>query len=369
MSALRSLSLSVLVSLSSAMPSSAQTVYLGNNGDALRAADFDAATGQLSHERVVAPIAKASFLARSRDGQQLYAVTEAQGGTVHAFAVAPDGALTALNSRPSGGAGPCDVALSPEGRMLAVANYSGGSVSVFPVALPSGALGERVAFFQHSHAANVFARRQEKPHAHGVTWSHDGARLYVPDLGGDRVYVYQRDPANDTFAPHPTQPWLALPPGSGPRHAAFSPEGTHLYVINELANTVAVFAPAPDDAAKLVLAQTITTLPAEGFSGASTTAEIAVHSAGHTVYASNRGHDSLALFARDVATGLLTARGHVAVPAHPRHFTLSPDARWLLVAGRDANAIASFAVEPTNGALTPASAPTFSTAAPLCVRF
>jgi 6-phosphogluconolactonase len=369
---LRSLLLGVIASLFFAMLSPAQTVFLGNNSDALRAADFDAVTGQLANERSVAPIAKASFLARSRDGQQLYAVNDAQGGTVHAFAVASDGALTVLNSRPSGGAGPCDVALSPDGRLLAVANYSGGSVSVFPVALPAGTIAESVAFFQLTHAANVFAGRQEKPHAHGVTWSPDGTRLFVPDLGGDRVYVYRRALSSDTLEPHPTQPWLELPPGSGPRHAAFSPDGAHLYVINELSNTVAVFTSAPgpvaDGASHFILAQTIPTLPA-GFAGANTTAEIAVHPAGHTVYASNRGHDSLALFARDARAGLLTASGHVAVPAHPRHFALSPDARWLLVAGRDANAIAAFSVAPSTGALTLSASPIFSITRPLCVRF
>lgn len=347
-------------------PMNAAPVFFGNYADSIRAADFDPATGRLTGERAVAELAKASFLAKSANGRFLYAVAERAGGGLHAFALTPDAALTPLNSRPSGGAGPCDVALSPDGRLAAAANYGGGSVIVYRVEA-DGRLGEKAAFFQHDHAADVFAGRQKKPHAHGVTWSPEGRLLLVPDLGGDRAYLYACDPAKGELAPNAAQPWLELPPGSGPRHAQFSPDARHLYVINELSNTVGV---AVFDAARgaLELIQTVSTLPAEGFAGATKTAEIAVHPSGRVVYASNRGADTLAIFARDAATGRLSPAGHAPVPAVPRHFALSPDGRWLLSAGQDTDRVAVFAVDPATGALTPSGEP-LATPKPVCVRF
>lgn len=358
--------LRTLVFLFAAMTASAQTVYFGNYTEALRAADFDASTGTLAHDRPVAPLKGASFLAKSSDGRHLYAVAESGQGGLFALAIQPDGALAPLNSRPSEGAGPCAIALSPDGRFVAAANYTGGSVIVYSIAA-DGSLGEKSAFFQHAHADDVFPGRQKAPHAHGVTWSPEGRLLLVPDLGGDRVYVYARDPATGAFQPGPAQPWISMPPGAGPRHAEFSPEGSHLYVINELGNTVSVAAYDPA-AATFTDIETVSTLPPEGSPVYSKTAELALTPDGRTLYASNRGHDTLAVFARDPSTGRLSARGHVAVPANPRHFALSPDGRWLLSAGQDTGSVAVFAVDPATGALTPMGEP-FATPRPVCVRF
>lgn len=351
--------------LLSAMTASAHTLYLGNYADAIHAVDFDSANGRLGPDRVVAPIAHASFLERSADGRFLYAVAEGKPGVLAAFATGAGGALTQLNTRSSEGTGPCDIALSPDGRLIAVANYGGGSVIVHRVAA-DGSLDEKVAFFQHTHAAGAHPDRQKTPHAHGVTWSPDGRLLLVPDLGGDRVYSYARS-ADDSLAPNPGQPWLTLAPGAGPRHAQFSPDGRHVYVINELDNTVAVVAYDPAGAA-LSLIETVSTLPAGGFAGFTKTAEIAVRADGRFVYASNRGHDSLALFARDPASGRLTPRGHVAVPANPRHFAMSPDSRWLLSAGQDADAVRIYAIDTESGGLTPVG-PDFATPKPVCINF
>jgi len=359
--------LAATLALCAPMNSTASTVYLGNYADAIQAADFDSATGQLTRGRPVAALARASFLTKSADGRFLYAVAEGGGGSLHAFAIGGDGALTTLNTRPSQGSGPCDIALSPDGSLIAAANYSGGSAIVYRVAL-DGTLAEPAGFFQHTHAAKVFPGRQKEAHAHGVTWSPDGRLLLVPDLGGDRIYAYASATAatGGQMVVNPSQAWLEVPPGSGPRHAQFSPDGRNLYVINELGNTVSVAA-YDAEAGTFALVETVTTLPPEGFAGATKTAEIVVHPAGHTVYASNRGHETLAIFARDAATGRLTPRGHVPVPANPRHFALSPDARWLLSAGQDTSTVAVFSVA-ADGALTPAGEP-FATPKPVCVRF
>jgi len=349
------------------MSGSAQTVFFGTYSDSIQSAAFDSATGHLGPARAVAPLAKASFLVKSPDGRFLYAVSEDGQGSLHAFAIQTeaDDSLTPLNTRPSEGPAPCDIAVSPDGRLVAAANYSGGSAVIYALS-SDGSLGDKVAFFQNTHASQAHPNRQQNPHAHGVTWSPDARLLLVPDLGGDRVYIYSRDLETNAITSNLAQPWLDLPPASGPRHAQFSPDGQHLYVINELSNTVAVVTyNAP--AATFAIVEIVPTLPAD-FSGETKIAEIAIHPAGHTVYASNRGHDSLAIFARDAATGRLTARGYVPVPKGPRHFALSPDARWLLSAGQDANRVAVFAVSPADGALTPRG-PDLEIAKPVCVRF
>jgi 6-phosphogluconolactonase len=346
-------------------PLLAAPVFIGTNTNAIQAADFDPASGRFGPVRAAAALSRASFLARSTDGRFLYSVADNEGGTLHAFAVAADGGLTALNNRTSGGKGPCDIALSPDGKLVAAANYSGGSVIVYSVEA-DGSLGAQAAFFQHTYASKAHADRQGAAHAHGTTWSPDGRLLLVPDLGGDRVYLYARDAATGRLAPNPAQAWLEMAPAAGPRHAQFSSDGRHLYIINELDNTLAVA--AYDDAGTLKLIDAVSTLPAGGFAGKTTTAEVAVHPNGRTVYGSNRGHDTLAVFARDTATGRLTLTAAVPVPAHPRHFSLSPDARWLLVAGRDADRVDVFAVDAETGALSP-TGESLATPKPVCVRF
>lgn len=365
---LRSLACALLACALTPAFMSAKTlpVFIGNYGDAIVAGDFDSADGSLANLRPVAPLAKASFLARSSDGRFLYAVAEAKVGELHAFAIGAGGALTALNVRSSEGGGACDIALSPDGRLVAAANYGGGSVIVYRVSA-DGSLGEKAAFFQHAHASKAYPGRQEKPHAHGVTWSADGRFLFVPDLGGDRVYIYARDLAADTLAPSASQPWFDVPAGAGPRHCQFSADGGHFYVINEMANTITVATYDPA-AGTLSALENVSTLPAEGFAGATTTAEIAVSPDGRTVYASNRGADTLAVFARDLATGRLTLKAQIPVPAQPRHFALTPDARHLVVAGQKAEQVAVYTVDEHSGALAP-TGNTVTTPTPVCVRF
>lgn len=355
------------LSVAGQLNAASRLVYFGNYGAAVAGAEFDAATGRFGPLRPVAALAKASFLARSQDGRFLYAVADAKGGSLNAFTVSADGSLTEINSKPSLGGGPCDIALSPNGRFVAAANYGGGSVVVYKVEA-DGSLGEQAAFFQHTHASKAHADRQKAPHAHGVTWSPDGRLLLVPDLGGDRVYLYACDAAAGTLKVNPAQSWLEMAPAAGPRHAQFSPDGRHLYVINELDNTLAV---AAYDAAAgtLGLIEAVSTLPAGGFAGATKTAEVAVHPDGRTVYASNRGHDSIAVFRRDASSGRLVLRGLTPVPAHPRHFALSADGRWLVAAGMDANEVAVFAVDPTTGDLTANGEKLGGITKPACVRF
>lgn len=344
-----------------------QRLFIGTYTDTaaqgIYTATFDPATGTLGAPALAAEVGSPSFLAVTPDRRALYAVSEPTRA-IHAYTIDADsGRLTKLNDLPTVGAGPCHVSVDATGRTVVVANYSGGSVTAYRIA-GDGSLEEQTSLDQHTHASEVHPSRQKKPHAHGVTFSPDNRLLVSPDLGGDRVYRYYHDPATSVLAPRAVD--FDIAPGSGPRHAEFSPDGKHLYIINELANTITV---AAHDAGTLTTVQTIATLPAD-FTGDSKTAEIALSADGRFVYGSNRGHDSLAVYARNADDGTLTLR-HI-VPCggkHPRHFTLTPDGGWLLCAHMDSDTISVFRVDPATGELTPSGHTPVTLPRPVCLRF
>jgi 6-phosphogluconolactonase len=229
------------------------------------------------------------------------------------------------------------------GRNVLVANYGGGTVAVLPIE-PDGRLKPASSVRAHE-GSGPNTGRQEKPHAHGIYLDAAERFALSPDLGADRVFVYRFDAAKSTLEPHGAAP---LAPGSGPRHLAFDPSGTHLYVINELLSTVTAFSYDAEKGA-LTSLQTVSALPA-GFAGTSSTAEIAVSADGRFVYGSNRGHDSLAVFAVDKATGRITPAGHASVGGkNPRHFTIDPTGRWILAGHQGSGTIAVLKVDAATG--------------------
>jgi 6-phosphogluconolactonase len=291
-----------------------------------------------------------SFLALHPSGRFLYAVGEignfqgAKTGAVSAFAIDPKtGDLTLLNQQPSEGGGPCHLVLDEAGRNVLIANYGGGTVAVLPI----GADGrlKPASSVQAHQGSGPNKGRQEKPHAHGIYLDAAERFALAPDLGADRVFVYRFDAAKGTLEPHGAG---TLEPGSGPRHLAFHPSGKYLYVINELLSTLTVFS---WDAEKgtLTSLQTLSCLPA-GFSGTSWTAEVAVSADGRFVYGSNRGDDSLAVFAVDPATGRLTVKGHAPIGGkYPRHFTIDPTGRFILAGHQNSGTIAVLRLDPATG--------------------
>jgi 6-phosphogluconolactonase len=331
---------------------------------------LDLATGGLSPEGDPTETVNPSFLAFHPSGRFLYAVNETgdarrdPSGGVSAFAIdAKTGSLTFLNRQPSGGPAPCHLSVDKAGRHVLVANYWDGSVSVLPIGT-DGRLGAATARIQHEgHGPN--AERQEGPHAHSVHLDADNRFALVADLGSDRVAVYRFDAQKGTLTANEPAAGV-LPPGSGPRHFAFHPDGRHAYVINELNATVTVF---DYDPAKGALApqQTVPTLPA-GFTGANTTAEVVVRPDGRFVYASNRGHDSLALFSVDAATGRLTALGHQpTLGRQPRNFAIDPSGTFLLAANQDSDSVVVFRIDPASGKLDPVGKP-LHVPRPVCLR-
>lgn len=314
---------------------------------------FDSETGALTPLGETEGADNPTFVLPAPDGQTLYATSEVFGwheGVVTAWRIDPaDGRLIYINMQPTQGSITAQASLHPGGRWLFVANYRMGTdgerpaqaVVVLPVAADGG-LGPVACGVVH-HGAGARAERQEGPHPHCALPSPDGRHVLVADLGTDRIEVYRFDDATGQLA---AADGAALPPGTGPRHLAFTPSGAHVVVTGELANTVTCFA-WRDGTLTAPAASTL--LPA-GFAGESHAADIAVAPDGRFVYVSNRGHDSLAVLSLDPA-GRLALVGHRPTGATPRSFTLAPSGRFVLVAAQDGHTISVFRRDPQSGLL------------------
>ena len=333
--------------------------------------EFDTKTGKIGTPELAAEAANASFLALSPNGKFLYCVNEIdnldgkKSGGVQAFALDPKtGKLTLLNQQPTQGGGSCHLIVDKAGKNVLVANYGGGSVCVIPIK-EDGSLAEPSSFIQHK-GTSVDPARQEGPHAHSVNLDANNHFAFVADLGLDKVLIYKFDPAKGTITPN-DPPFVSLPPGSGPRHFAFHPNGKVAYVINEMKNTVT----AMEYDAKtgmLMKLQTLTTLPAD-FKGNNSTAEVVVHPSGKFLYGSNRGHNSIASFKIDPKTGELTATGHQTEGIKtPRNFNIDPTGKFLVVANQDGASLVVFSIDPKTGELKP-TGQTVEIANPVCVKF
>jgi len=332
---------------------------------------FDPATAQLTSLGLAAESVNPSFLAVDPSRRILYAVNEISqyegrsSGGVSAFIIAPGtGKLTLLNEVPSGGAGPCHLALDNTGRYLLVANYDGGSLSVFPI-LKDGSLGKATAFVQHK-GGSVNPQRQEGPHAHSVSFSPDNRFALCADLGLDEVLIYRFDAEKGTLAPN-NPAYALVSSGAGPRHFAFHTSGKFGYVISELQSTVTTFSYDPAGGV-LEAIQTVSTLP-QGFKGENAAAELEVHPSGKFLYGSNRGHDSIAMFAINSRRGTLTPLGQVpTLGKTPRNFAIDPTGSYLFAANQDSDSIVLFRIDRNTGRLTP-TGQVLEVSSPVCMRF
>jgi 6-phosphogluconolactonase len=294
-----------------------------------------------------------SFVTLSPDKRFLYAVNEVTGGkgphgTVSAFAVDPaTGHLRYLNQQSTHGLAPCYASVEPAGRYCLAANYETGSLCVLPIQ-SDGSLGEATDVVQFS-GSGPNPERQEGPHAHMVLPSPDGGFILAVDLGTDRLMAFRLDPERGALRPA-DPPWTQLSPGSGPRHLAFHPQRPFAYVISELASAVTVLRYAEG---VFEAVQTISTLP-DDFTGQNSGGEIMVAPSGRFVYASNRGHDSLAIYAVAPETGRLSLVGHEATQGRsPRAFTIDPSGALLLAANQDTDTVVTFWIDPDSGTLRP----------------
>jgi 6-phosphogluconolactonase len=328
---------------------------------------FDADTGALHPVQTVPEVVNPSWLTLDGREQILFAANEEAEGRVSAFARdAATGMLRPLNDQLSHGADPCYVSLDPSGRYLLVANYSGGTVAVLPVAV-DGQLEAATCVIHHQGSS--IRPEQEGAHPHMIRPSVDGRFILVTDLGTDQVLVYRLDTSTGQLLPN-AQGAAAVSehPGAGPRHFAFAASGRVLYVINELDSTVTVYAYTPVRG-ELHARQVVSTLP-DGVDGpaiGNSCAHIALSPDGRFVYGSNRGHDSIAIWAVEDATGELRPVGYESTRGKtPRNFSLDPTGSWLLVANQESDTIVPFRRDANSGRLT-ATGPVTPTPSPVAI--
>jgi len=349
--------------------------YTGPKSQGIYVAHFDSATGKLGAPELAVQTKNPSFLAIHPNHRWLYAVSEMSDfagqrtGAVSSFTIEKTGKLTLLNQQSSGGSGPCHVAVDRAGKCVLVANYGSGSVAALPVEA-DGSLKPPAVSIQH-HGSSVNPQRQAGPHAHFITTDPANRFALACDLGLDKVLVYRlaepgTSPAAPLLAPN-DPPSVSVTPGSGPRHLAFHPNGRFVYLLDEIASTFTVFAYDAQRGSLREL-QTISTLPSE-FKGDNLCAEVQVDVAGKFVYGSNRGHDSIAVFAVDPSSGKLTLVERVASQGKtPRYFALDPTGHWLLAENQESNNLVVFPVAAQTGRLG-APMQTVAVGSPVCAVF
>lgn len=304
---------------------------------------FNESTGQLSLSGSYTGIDMPTFQAFNKKTSLLYSVSEIQEkeGSVQSFRFNPTAAepFTLAGTTHSGGNSPCHLALSPDGKYLAVSNYGDGVFTLYalgPVGhVSSVAQTKRFVGVGHNPA------RQEGSHIHSALWTSDSKNLFVADLGLDRIVHY----SNPEWS-FPS--FKKVPLGTGPRHMAISSDSQYLYVAGELSNQVVVYRIDKFDSCFTHL-QNISTLPSE-FPLESTVADLHLSSDDKYLYCSNRGHDSIVTYAANAETGMLTFVSYTpTLGKEPRNFTISPDGKWLLVANGSSDSVVVFPIAPNTG--------------------
>jgi 6-phosphogluconolactonase len=336
------------------------------NGRGIHLFRVDRGTGSLTPLTVVEMGTSPSSLAVAATGTRLYSANETdrvgddKQGTVSAFAInRTDGTLELLNTVRSGGAGPTHVSVHPGGRHLLVANYFGGSVAVLPI-LADGRLGDAADVrldagtvgptrATHAPPGSFAISGHDRTHAHMIQADPSGSFVLHADLGLDRIFVWRFDSQRGRLAPNEPH-FVMLPPGDGPRHFHFHPNGQWLYSIQEEGSTIVLF---DYDAAtgRLNERQTISTLP-PGFAGSNFCSEILVSTDGRYVYAGNRLHDSISIFSvgtdgRLAFVGEEWTRGN-----YPRSFAFDPTGEFLYCCNQRADNVTVFRVDRARGALS-----------------
>ncbi len=349
-------------------------VYVGNytaktESKGIYLFEFSPDTGQLTAKGLAGETTDPSWIAIHPSRKFLYAANESgKASTVSAFSIdQKTGKLTLLNKLPALGEDPCYLSFDQTGKYLLVANYTSGNVVVFPIG-PDGSLGEHTALQTDPGVPGPNTKRQDGPHAHWIEPAGNNHFVSVADLGVDRVLFYHFDESNGTLSPGtPVDEFsAAVAPGAGPRHVAFGNDRKFMYVLAELTSTVTVFENEGHERFRSV--QQVSALPKD-FQGRNDAAEIAILPNGKFLYTSNRGHDSIAVFAIDPAKGTLTPVEDVETGGkEPRNFVIDPSGHFLLAENQNSDTIVEFKIDPSTGKLTQTGAVT-RTPSPICIVF
>ena len=331
---------------------------------------FNSTTGIAGSPRLVAESENPSFLAIHGSGKFLYAVNETNeyenkaSGAVSAYRIHEDGSLKLLNRVASGGAAPCHLVVDSAGKTLLLANYNGGNVAAFRLG-EDGSIGERSILIQHL-GSSINRRRQNEPHAHSINLDSGNRFAVAADLGVDKLFVYPFDEESGELQLAEANS-LSLPAGAGPRHFAFHPQGELAFVNNELHSSLSSLRYKPLEG-RLEMIESVSTLPRD-FGGGNSTAETQVHPNGKSVYVSNRGHNSIAVFSVNQRSGQLRLLEHESTQGKtPRNFCLSPEGDFLLAANQGSDSIVIFRVDSNSGRLE-STGESLNVPKPVCIRF
>ena len=343
----------------------------GGRPDGIYLIRMDRRSGKLRRVGSVNAGANPSFLAIHPNGRVLYAVNELEKyngratGAVSALAIASDtGTLTRRNEQPSEGGAPCYVSVDRSGRVVLVANYVGGNVALLPIQA-DGTLAPATDVVQHT-GTGPNAARQDAAHAHCIVTDPSNRFVLAADLGADRVFVYRLDLDGKSLR-HVEGGDAVMRSGAGPRHIAFHPTLPLVFVANELDSTVTTLRFDAERGALSPL-DARSTVPA-GWTGTNYPADIHIAPSGRTLYVSNRGHNSLAVFSVAASTGALALDQVVSTEGDwPRNFSLDPTGRWLLVANQRSGSVVVFGRDQESGRLTP-TRQRIELPSPVCVRF
>ncbi len=353
------------ITLGSLMSSSAKAgdedkIWVYFAADGIHQYSFDLSSGAMQPLSMTQD-AKPSFLAIHPNEKFLYGC----GGDLSALSIDPkSGELTFLNAIPYPKNSLCHLSVDATGSNVLGASYGAGTVLVQRIE-EDGRLGKQTAFVHHV-GSGLLPKRQKTPHAHSVNLDAGNKFAFVADLGTDDIFIYRFDAAKGTLEPS-DQASISMKPGAGPRHFAFHPNGKFAYVINEIDSTIGAYR-YDASAGRLEEIETQTTLP-ESFQGDNSTAEVVVHPSGQFLYGSNRGHNSIAVFSIDQATGKLTFLEHVLTGGDwPRNFCIDPTGQFLLAANQKSNNVRVFRIDSKTGRLT--STPHVAEVpGPNCIRF
>ena len=340
-----------------------------NGSKGIYRAELDLASGKITKPELAVEQLAPGFLALSKKGNKsllytIHRLPDSKGGYITSYEIVENGKhLKMINSVSINDGRGVHLTLDQTGSYLFTAQYGAGSVASFPIA-EDGSIQPRSDLKKHS-GSGPNPKRQKRPHPHSVYVSPDNHYLMVPDLGIDRVMIYKINHQDGTL----TEVSSALcPPGSGPRHMKFHPNGKFAYVLNELLMTVSVFSYDSSNGNMKEL-QVIPTLPKELWEVPNKASEIRIDSKGKYLYAANRGHDTIAAFSIDPSSGKLSFIEREPVRgAYPRNFNLDPTDQWLIAAGRDSNTLSVFQISPENGSLIYHNK-IVNCPAPICIEF
>ena len=327
---------------------------------------FNSKTGEFSFKSKAQDIPNPSFLVVTADKKNLYSVSEAGGGngSVYAYSFdAPSGKLTLLNSVSSGGDGPCYVSVNENKKYVFVGNYGGGSLTAVRVN-DDGSLSSDSQTIQNE-GSSVYKPNQNKPHVHAAVISPDGHFLLVPDLGTDKINIYNIEEGKAQPLTPAAQPFASVKAGGGPRHLTFSPDGKYAYLVQELDAMVTAFT---YDNGKLEAIQSLTML-SDGFKGKVGAADIHTSPDGKFLYASNRGEaNEIVIYAIDKDGKLKYSGRQSSLGSAPRNFAIDPSGNFLLVANQNSDDIFFFKRDQKTGLLS-STGKKITVSMPVCLKF